>query len=257
MSVQIKYTAACHKGKVREINQDNLWCEGFFLKEKNEGLSENLSGQTKSDAFPSFVVFDGLGGEQQGEVAAYIAAETFHFCCEEKDPKNQNEMVDFLTKSCQKMNHAICKYGKEKHIRNIGTTTAILMFGEDDILSCNLGDSRIYRLHKKKLEQISFDHVVTYVKSKKAPLSQHLGIPESEFMIEPFIARTKPHPGDRYLICSDGLTDMLTDKEIQKIIKKGEVSDVVEKLMDQSLENGGRDNITIILCEIVKGKKFQ
>ena len=78
MKYSIEYAALCHKGNVRSKNQDNLWCADTLLESENDGLSEMLMGSIDASAFPAFAVFDGMGGEQQGEMAAYIAASHFH-----------------------------------------------------------------------------------------------------------------------------------------------------------------------------------
>ena len=85
----------------------------------------------------------------------------------------------------------------------------------------------------------------------KAPLTQFLGVEESEMKLEPSVKALEYQEGDRYLLCSDGVTDMLSDKEIETAMASGEsVGDTVQILMDQVLEKGARDNTTIILCEI-------
>ena len=244
---KIKYTTLCHKGKIRDKNQDNFWCMGRFLKKDNDGLSEPVSGVTKPGESSAFAVFDGLGGEQQGEMAAYIAAKSFDKHYKRESKKNDTET--FLNRICNIMNRKICDYAKKNHIRNTGTTTAIIKFGIEDIGVCNLGDSRIYRMSEGVLEQVSCDHSMPFANSRKAPLSQHLGIEEKTFLIEPFIEKKKYAQGDYYLICSDGLTDMVSDEEISKIFV-GDVSCIAEKLMQQALENGGSDNITLIVCEV-------
>ena len=254
MSHKIKYAALCHKGKIRDKNQDNLWCSGVFLEKENKGLPKMLSGVIEKKAYPAFAVFDGLGGEQQGEVAAYLAAKKFDERIRDKSPEEDSGLKTFLLDTCFELNQSICDYAKEQQIKNIGTTAALLMFGSEEVVICNLGDSRVYRFSKGTLEQISIDHIVTYVESKKPPLAQHLGIPKSEFIIEPFITEEKYNHESRYLICSDGLSDMLTDDEIGKILADGKISAVAKKLMNNALKKGGKDNITVIVCEATRIK---
>jgi len=217
MAYLIEYAAMCNKGFVREKNQDNLWCNGHFLNSENDGLIEPLTGTIDISAMPAFAVFDGMGGEQQGEMAAFLAASNFD-TIQQKSEKTETKT--FLLDACRELNKAICLYQTENHIRHMGTTAAILMCGMDAIYICNLGDSRIYQFSRKKLTQITRDHVELGVKQGKAPLTQNLGISEEEFIIEPYIAKGEYKRGDRFLICSDGLTDMVTDEQIADVFKK-------------------------------------
>jgi len=244
----IEYSIQCHTGKVREKNQDNIWCDNVYLESENNGLEEGLSAVTAVKPSFALCIFDGMGGEKQGEVAAYIAAKTFN-------ETYKNREIDapqaFLTGSCLEMNSKICEYQKENFIRNMGTTAAILFCGKDGVYACNLGDSRIYNYSSGRFIQLSRDHVHNGYNSKKAPLTQNLGIPESEFVIEPYIIKSEYKDKDRYLLCSDGLTDMVSDNDITEVLDKGlSVQETTETLMTMALENGGVDNITIIICEL-------
>jgi len=105
------------------------------------------------------------------------------------------------------------------------------------------------------LTQISLDHSQAGVTDKKPPLTQNLGIPESEFVIQPYIAVGAYSIGDIYLICSDGLTDMVSDNEIQATLKMGStLAESANVLINKALDSGGYDNITIILSQLHKQK---
>jgi len=239
---------------MRNINQDNFWCAGHFLKSENDGLESPESGKADCANYPAFAVFDGMGGEQYGEMAAYIAAETFDTL--QKSKKN-TDTKNFLLDSFKQMNGKITAYEKQNSLGCVGTTAAMIIFGKKEICACNVGDSKIYHYHHgdKNLVQISKDHVMDIFGKKKPPLTQFLGIPESEFFIEPHISHGLYSDGDYYLICSDGLTDMLSEDEIKKTIaQNGDVGRCVERLLESALDSGGRDNITIILCKIIRQK---
>ena len=137
------------------------------------------------------------------------------------------------------------------------TTAAMLAFGKENVYSCNLGDSRIYQISSEgKLGQLSLDHVLGGGRFGKPPLTQYLGIPEESMGLEPTIVPQKAEIGTRYLICSDGITDMLSDGEIADILTREiSVSETVELLVERALIKGGRDNITVILCELVEQEK--
>jgi len=254
MNYRIEYTVLCEKGIIRQINQDNFWCMGQFLESKNDGLSVPITGAAKPKDSPAFAVFDGMGGEQQGEVAAYIAAKIFDARHETAD---KNDLRCFLLDACTDMNQAICDHANERLLKGCGATAAVLMFGKKEIYICNIGDSRVYQFSGKTLTQISKDHSETSAANKKPYLTQHLGIPREEFIIAPYVAKGV-YGNRRYLICSDGLTDMVADGDIAKMLAQHrDVTACANVLMQAALDAGGKDNITIILCEVRKRGLFR
>ena len=247
MGYNIKYYTDCQKGLIRAKNQDNFWCNGAILV--NEDLHKPINGIVESKTSPAFAVFDGMGGEQRGEVAANIAAESFRNTYNKgfKNPKK------FLLDVCTVMNKNICIYAEEEKIKSAGTTAAVLLFAKKEIYVCNIGDTRVYQFSNNKLSQISHDHSEVSVFENRPALTQNLGIPESEFVIAPYISKGAYQKGDKYLLCSDGLTDMVSDTEIEKIIfENSDIAIATDLLMNKALEMGGYDNITIILCEVQK-----
>ena len=101
-----------------------------------------------------------------------------------------------------------------------------------------------------ELKQLSVDHVSVSAFGMKPPLSQNLGIPPTEMIIDPYLLELPYKDNDLYLICSDGLTDMVKNEEIAEILKNELPGDAIESLLSKALKAGGRDNITIILCKI-------
>ena len=253
MAYQIEYAYTCHIGKIRNNNEDNFWCCGDSLEAQNQGMSHIRSGYMKQSEYPLLAVFDGMGGESCGEMAAFLAAEACgeHFKTAKDGIRNDPE--EFLNEICESMNQAICDYGRTNKINSMGTTTALLAFAEDAVYSCNLGDSRIYKSDREKFYQISQDHVLGRSLFGKAPLTQYLGMEEENLQLEPSISRQEIKIGNRFLLCSDGITDMLSDGEIADILSRDiPVAKTVEILVDRALKKGGRDNITVVLCEIME-----
>jgi protein phosphatase len=162
--------------------------------------------------------------------------------------------VDELLGFCKEANNKICQYGIENDVESMGTTAALLAFTKNEIFLCNIGDSKIFRFADEKLEQISVDHYIKTAYGKKPPLSQNLGIPESELAIAPYFAKGHYNDGDIYLLCSDGLTDMVTVTEIRQILIESTFEDIATKLLKKALQNGGKDNITIIVCKVKREK---
>ena len=250
MAYLIKYAYICHTGKIRVNNEDNFWCCGEKLSVCNDGSDGIHTGRQLGGDLPVFGVFDGMGGESQGEMASYLASSTFDdfYQSHRKDLRRQPE--EFLLQASLAMNNAVCRYSREKKINAMGTTMAMIAFENRSVHICNLGDSRIYEVSQGKLKQISRDHVLAGYMLGKSPLTQFLGIEEEDMKIEPAVKSFPYEDGKRYLLCSDGVTDMLSDPELEKILTQGlSVEETARRLMDQVLERGARDNTTIILCE--------
>lgn len=254
MSFLLEYACVSHTGKCRSNNQDNFFCIDTYLNSDNNGSKEIIHDTVNVNAHRAFCVFDGMGGEYNGEMAAYLASKraSDYFA---SDKFSQNTIKDLLA-FCNTANKDICKYAKDNSIPSMGTTAAILLFDKIGINLCNIGDSKIFRLSKGGLEQLSEDHLGIAAYGLKPPLSQNLGIPEDELIIEPYTASGYYNVGDKYLICSDGLTDMVANDVIADILGSESASKAAKVLADEALNNGGKDNITLIVIEILKSKSF-
>lgn len=259
MAYQLEYAYTSHTGNVRANNEDNFWCCGETMGAFNQGTGGIRTGRTAQSDYPLFAVFDGMGGESCGEMAAYLAADACGRHYRENRSSLKEQPEQFLEDICRDMNRAVCEYSQENRIRIMGTTTVMLTVSEGVLYACNVGDSRLYEVKKRTgntagdFQQISTDHVLRGGPFGKAPLTQYVGIPEDHMGIEPSVLKLEMQPGMRYLLCSDGVTDMLSDKELEDILSKEiPVQEVVEMLLNSSLERGGRDNVTIILCEIIE-----
>lgn len=251
MAFQIEYAYTSHIGKVRTNNEDNFWCLGHSMEAENNGLGKIVHGTAALKDFPFFAVFDGMGGESQGEMASYLAAQAAGEFYAANQKQFENNPREFMEKLCSTMNHAVCAYAEENKVRSMGSTAAVLMFAKDRFASCNLGDSRIYQLHERELYRLSSDHVLGGGRFGKSPLMQYVGMDEKEMKPEPSIESATFAMDDCYLLCSDGITDMLSDSEIGEILKEDlPVEELAEKLLKQALEKGGRDNITLVVCRV-------
>ena len=246
--------AAClsHIGKRRCNHEDNFFFDGECLPEENRGTEAPLFLERPLTEGQCLCVFDGMGGENYGETAAYAAAEQMKECV--RVPKatdiSENSYLSWLV---EELNAAVVAKEEELLTDRMGTTMVALYFAPQQVFCCNVGDSRAYRLREGILTQISLDHVskMPMGRGRKAPLTQHLGIDPQEVLLEPYIESYDLLPGDRYVLCSDGLTDMLADSDIVEILQEaGSVQDAAQKLVDAALKHGGRDNITVIICRI-------
>lgn len=253
-------SCSCLKGNIREKNEDNFYFAGEYLESDSDGLKEPISKAIElMDACKNghlFAVFDGMGGGQHGEIASYEAAKcTSEYIshCENLDEGSEAFMLNALCKTINDRVYAACE---KAGATVMGTTIASLYFRGDKLWSCNVGDSRCYRLRDGVLEKISEDHVeelynIDAIRKKKKPgLIQYLGMDPEEILIEPTILCNNLQKGDTYLICSDGLTDMLTEADIASILKDArDAEEATSRLVDMALENGGKDNITVIVCK--------
>lgn len=244
MHYNVLYSCVSHIGNIRSINQDNFICDGHYMEINGDDMKFPLCGVKSSKVPSAFGIFDGMGGEECGEIASYIAAKDAVALEIERDA------LTCLSQFCQKANTDIYDYANENEITSMGTTAAMLAFTDKGITLCNIGDSKIFRFCGGILEQISKDHVTVAVFGVKPPLSQNLGIPPNELIIDPYFAQGSYNDGDIYLMCSDGLTDMVSIEEVTRVLATKPIDEATTELLEKSLSNGGRDNITIILCKI-------
>lgn len=215
----------------------------------NNGTDGVISGNVQNDKTSVFAVFDGMGGEEKGEMASYIA-------CTKMEEFQYNKKPDTaLLTFCKNANNAICKFADENSVTTMGTTAAMVLFDRKKVYICNIGDSKVFKFSQGKLIQLSQDHLALVAKGMKAPLSQNLGIPESEMIISPYVTDLPYSDKDIYLICSDGLTDMVKQEEIGKVLSITKKEYAASVLLKKALENGGRDNTTIITLYLNKESK--
>lgn len=251
MVFTIEAACFCQTGKVRRNNEDNLFFEGRCLEPDNTGLHNPVTMEGKLRNEMCVAVFDGMGGENYGELASFAAASRMQSLL---SPGGKSFFISekkILTDMCEKLNLAVVEKAREMRTGHMGSTMTALYFAHGNVYACNLGDSRAYRLRSGELLQLSQDHADIREDGKKAPLTQYLGLDPDEIQIEPHIARSELVSGDQYLLCSDGLTDMLSDPEIGDIMGRTETAEAcVEALMDAAMERGGKDNTTIIVCRL-------
>lgn len=242
------YSCVTHNGKCRRKNQDNYICDGRWRHE-NDGLTvSKISGMSRNVSKALFGVFDGLGGEECGEIASFLAAK-------EAAGLSRTDLEEQeLCELCFRMNEKICLYAERNEIESMGTTAALLSFGERKITLCNIGDSKIFRFGSGELKQLSTDHIGIAAYGVKPPLYQYLGMSSEEMVIAPYTVQESYRDGVLYMLCTDGLTDMLSQEQIGEILAQTGQDPVqaTEQLLEQALARGGRDNITIILCRVDK-----
>jgi len=201
-----------------------------------------------------------MGGESFGEVASLIAVSTL---AGYQATDIRKTVADYISKA----NRLICDEMEKNNGARSGTTLALLHICEKNAVSYNIGDSRIYFVRRGEVYIMSEDHTeaermvkVGLLTQKEAKthklrnkLTQHLGIFPEEMIIEPYVSETdKLKKGDMFMLCSDGLTDMVSDADLVDILtlKDRDITGIVKTLLEASLANGAKDNVTIILVKV-------
>ena len=252
MRYSLQAVCFSHIGKRRANHEDNFYFNGICLEAQNKGTHDPLILEEPIRQERCFAVFDGMGGENYGEQAAFAAAVRLQEYIAEPRRFYQSG-GGYLKDLTYALNQAVVSRSRELLTSRMGTTMAALYLTPCSAYACNVGDSRVYRLRDRVFAQMSRDHVSTLPVSagRKPPLIQHLGMDPEEVQIVPHIVKDRIKGGDVYLICSDGLTDMVDNTVIADILQRDiDITEQADALLQAALENGGRDNITAILCRV-------
>lgn len=249
-----KAVCVCHIGHNRKNNEDNFYFNGSFLEPVHVQSEGILELEQDPNTAQMYAVFDGMGGGDYGELASYGAAQALDVALH---TGFLNEDIESsLRKLCLHLNQKVYEVEKELGSHYMGTTMVSLYYDTKNVWVYNVGDSRCYRLRDGSLHQLSLDHSETSfvewmgIKYAKAFLTQVLGMNPKEYSIDPFISKEKLQSGDIYLLCSDGLTDMVSNEEIQSILlESSSIKEACQTLLEKALEHGGVDNITILIWQ--------
>jgi protein phosphatase len=250
-NLQIQATGATDPGRIREQNEDS-----YFLS-INQGL---------------FLVSDGMGGQQAGELASGIVAKALPlqlgaiFALSPESDEKKAETA--LRQAIANLNDLLRnKTLGDQALQGTGATLALCLVINNLALLSHLGDSRIYLFRKGMLERLTEDHTVaglmlqlgqiTPCEARRHParniLTRHLGM---ENLPEIEIARLDLLPGDRILICTDGLTSMASDREIARILAGvRNLKSACNRLIAAANKAGGKDNITVVIVEVLREGK--
>lgn len=237
----ITFAVGTDVGRRREENQDSF---GVFEK----------------DSFKFFVVADGMGGAKGGAIASNLAIRVIERAIEE-DPTFRIERISTAVRNA---NSEIFEKGSaDESMAGMGTTFVGLAFHETKMYVINVGDSRAYRVRGNSIKQLTKDHTlirelldsgaITPDQAENHPvahmLTRSLG-PTPEVEVDCLLSDDGPARGDLYLLCSDGLYNLVHTHEIAMIVKEYSVDEAVEHLINLANERGGTDNITVLVVEI-------
>ena len=264
--MQIKFAVRSETGRVRKNNEDNFFCNGFFMSENERDNPYFLSGTTSAPGV--FAVCDGMGGEDCGELASLTAVQTLqeHYNNILRSINDTDESIAYecVYKYIKDTNKKLISIMRSQNIR-MGAALVMAVAGDDAFTLYNLGDSRGFRVHDGRLLLVTDDHTVAAEKVRlgmmspaKAEISpernilmRYLGDNEDWGAMPDASKRFLFTENSGGLLCSDGLTDMLKFKDIADILKANpEPEKAVNTLVDEALKNGGHDNVTCLVFRI-------
>ena len=209
-------------------------------------------------------VADGMGGHAAGEVASRIAVQVLHRLTPTLTATDIDEdsVSDLLMHSLHSIDEEIASVAEEEiEKRGMGTTLTALLFRDNHIALLHVGDSRCYRLRGSALEQLSNDHTVIQELLDQGAISEAEAAehPQRSMLtqalrgdgdVTPVLQVYEVKKGDRFLLCSDGLSGVLTEKEIKIGLKKSDKDEAVKFLVDATYVNGAPDNVTVLIADI-------
>ncbi len=251
LNLDLKFASQTHTGKVRLQNEDSI---------------------AVLPAYGLAILADGMGGYNAGEVASAMAtsilqrelaadlADSYKLVSRNGSEKLHLLLQSHISKANEMIFHASAK---QDQYAGMGTTLVLAVFREGSLTVAHIGDSRMYRLRGDELAQMTRDHsllqeqidagLVTPEQAKlslnKNLLTRALGVdPVVEAEIRDYATRE----GDTYLMCSDGLTDMISDLDIKQALQfwAAEPEVAADKLIQIANDNGGRDNVSVILIQV-------
>ncbi|GHT34459.1 serine/threonine phosphatase stp [Bacteroidia bacterium] len=246
--MQIKTDLNCNIGCVRQNNEDIILLGDELFRDKAQKIDVELTENARYAA----VVCDGMGGHNGGEYASEMAAQLFSdYILDLPAALTVEELTDLLKKWAENAHRIIVNKSTESaEYDGMGTTFCGILFYESLVFALNIGDSRLYRFRNGILKQISRDHSMRELTGDSSlPSNQiynSLGAGDSAF-IDVKDLTGQLFDGDLFLICSDGLCDMISDEETEQILA---AEPVAEKLVEAAKAMGGKDNVSVILLSI-------
>lgn len=230
-------------GKAREINQDY-----YYISEEN--VEPRL-----------YILADGMGGYKGGEIASKLATESAKRYIQSnfgKIIKEKEEILKLVASAVEYANMVVYERSKEDvNLEGMGTTLEICLIYNNKAYIGHVGDSRIYRIRKDVIRKLTKDHsyVQKLVEDKKITREEAKTHPKKNMLIkalgctpyvEPDIRARNFEKGDIFILCSDGLTNMVSEERIYELVNE-DFNTATDKLINEANQAGGYDNITVII----------
>ncbi|NEW38348.1 serine/threonine-protein phosphatase [Nocardia cyriacigeorgica] len=236
MTLVLRYAARSDRGLVRANNEDSVYAGARLL-----------------------ALADGMGGHAAGEVASQLMiAALAHL----DDDEPGDDLLGKLDRATHEGNAAIAdQVEEEPELDGMGTTLTAILFAGKKLGLVHIGDSRAYMLREGELAQITRDD--TFVQSlvdegRITPEQAHTHPQRSLIMraltgneIEPTLIMREARAGDRYLLCSDGLSDVVSDETIANTMREGSTDECADRLIELALRSGGPDNVTVVVADVI------
>lgn len=262
MSLNYRSCILSHTGSRRTENQDNFLFRGRYFRPLDCPETALMTATGSTELPLADFVLDGMGGENDGELASLCASEALAVFYTDFLDRLQKRPADWdlsVQELCDAVSLRVRDAGKARGSGVSGTTLSMCAMKGRRALFANVGDSPIWLwrngvLHKMFTEHISHAGKVREGFTPKGALTQFIGVDMEGFVVTPATEETELYPGDRLLISSDGLGDMVSIPETEALLAAGEEADATAiNLLSAAMESGGRDNITIWLCDLFEG----
>jgi protein phosphatase len=245
---------------------------GYGLTDLGRKRTSNEDAFFFDDALGLYVVADGMGGHAAGEVASREAVDTLYGMVKrgapslrelvdpvrEEDSRAACRLMESAVQAATYMVYSMAELDREKS--GMGTTISALLVLGEYCITAQVGDSRVYRIHAAKVEQLTEDHTLIAWQLKQGLITPHeakrsphrnvitRAVGNREY-VQVDTQRVKLMAGDRYLLCSDGLHGYLQEEDILVVVEMGGEA-AVRRFIELANERGGKDNITAVLLEL-------
>ena len=231
----MKTFSMTHVGQRRETNQDYM-----YTSETSVGRLPDL-----------FLVADGMGGHAAGDYASRFTVEKI---VEYVTESEESEPVTVLGEAVRYANeHLLAEANADASKAGMGTTIVAAVVVGDKLYTANVGDSRLYVINQERITQITRDHSLVEEMVRLGEMDKEDAKVHPDKNIITRAIGVLPEvlvPGDTVLLCSDGLTNMVDDTDIKRIVLgQRDIVEKTQRLIDAANENGGKDNITVVLIE--------
>jgi serine/threonine protein phosphatase PrpC len=230
------------------------------------GLARSGNEDSAMTGSSLLAVADGMGGHAGGEVASKIAITTLASMVPVLTAPDidTDSIEDLLLNSLHTIDGEIAHVASDEiELRGMGTTLTALLIRDGRAALLHVGDSRCYRLRGNTFEQLTHDHTVLQelLDSGTISMSEAQDHPQRSMLtqvlmgegsVAPVLMVYEVNSKDRFLLCSDGLSSVLTEKEIKSLLKKSNRDEAVEALVEATYVNGAPDNVTVVVADVVE-----
>lgn len=262
---QVVASVISHMGCERTNNEDNFFFNGDYMSMETIDAGAWVN-KDFSDSIQLFGVCDGMGGAQSGERASTIAVRGMVSMLVNAAASDVDAQAEAF---CRKISDDVYEDGSKRSSKRQGCTLVMVLLKRYAAHIYNVGDSRVYLLRDGAIEQLSTDHsevarmmaagMITKEQARKHPrsnvITRYVGMPSSEVSGE-FVSKNKKNMqrNDRLLLCTDGITDLLSDDQILQLSLNNPTADgFARSLATQAMELSGKDNLTVIVLDLKRG----